>query len=86
MGFPHECGGSWLMPLQGHSWESLLVPGNCCQEFREGNIIAIHKSPEACTEDHSGAGFHAAARGGDHGGAGGPALKKVVEDPHQNRF
>ena len=46
MGFPHERGGSWLMPLQGHSQESVAcswqlqeVP----QECREANITAIHK-------------------------------------------
>ncbi|XP_066856645.1 uncharacterized protein [Anser cygnoides] len=29
-------------------------------------------------EYHGGAGFHAAAGGGDHGGAGGPALMEAV--------
>lgn len=31
------------MLLQGHSQESLLVPGNCCQECREANVTSIHK-------------------------------------------
>ena len=38
-------------------------------------------------EYHGGAGFHAAARGGDHGGAGGPSPTLwPVEDPCQSRF